>query len=477
MVKLTDINFTLAGSPETCDAPLSVQITGLIGKMIEDGVLKSGDRVPPARVLAQELAVSRGTVTTAMDVLVAGGLLQARPGSGLYVSAEAATGFDQPAGIASEFISLPENILVPDVDNMDPARIDFRPCRPSLKQFPLMEWRKCLAKAADHLPAGDYDDPAGSLSLRQNVVDYLRRARGMVATPDQIIITNGGVHAMQIIAALYLDQKSQVIIEDPGYPLARQIFIQQGAGIIPCPVDDDGICVDQFPNNPDHIRFVYVTPSHQFPMGGRMSLARRHALIAWARQHGVIILEDDYDGEFRFDVPPLAPLASIASDCVVYCGTFSKSLFPGLRIGYAIAPSPLISAMAAHRQIAEYAITQAALARFIETGQFERHIHRMRRTYAQRRRYLGEVITSSGLEANLTGMDAGLHGLVRLPAQINAEQLSRSASGQGVFIPSLDRYAFDGRADINGLIAGYAALDRDQMFEGMNILAKLARDI
>ncbi|MEM9530476.1 MAG: PLP-dependent aminotransferase family protein [Pseudomonadota bacterium] len=450
---------------------LSAQVAAEIRRAISNGTLKPGDRLPASRRLAAELGVARGTVTTALDRLSAEGLLVTRRGAGTYVSAAAALGAIPAKPKAGHRPVAPRRVLVPDVDPRLDCRVDLRPCRPCLDHFPLKAWRRCLSQATTPLPTGDYGDPRGCPRLRGEIAFYLRRARGLAAAPEQIIITNGSVHAMHLLAMVLLEPGETVAMEDPGYPLAAQAFALAGGHLKFCPVDAEGIEVERLPSG--NSRLVYVTPSHQFPTGSRLSLTRRHALIAWAEQHGAVIVEDDYDGEFRYDVPPLAPLAGLAPDRVVYCGTFSKTLFPDLRLGFAVAPVRLIEAMAALRTVMEYAppaVSQGALRYFIAAGHFERHVQRMRRIYGAKRHHLAKVLTDLDVGARLSGLDSGLNAVVELESNTDAEALTQGALKHGIAVHALSRYGSPAALRRNALIVGYAAPDEPALTEALTRL-------
>ncbi|MEM9574389.1 MAG: PLP-dependent aminotransferase family protein, partial [Pseudomonadota bacterium] len=284
---------------------LSNQIVDQIREAIGDARLNPGDRLPSSRILARELDVARGTVTIAIELLIAEGFLEARPGAGTFVSEAAISIRGSEPNRSRTFSAIPKSPIEPDVDLPARAAFDFRPCRPSLELFPISIWRRYLSLAGSAFPSADYSDPLGDVRLRQTIVDYLRRARGLKAGLNEIIITNGAIHAMHLLSTFFLKAGERVVVENPGYPLATQTFRFSGAEIIPCPVDHDGLIVEHLPSRLDDIRFVYTTPSHQFPTGSRLSLARRAALIDWAEKRGAIIVEDDYDGEFRYDVAPL----------------------------------------------------------------------------------------------------------------------------------------------------------------------------
>lgn len=449
---------------------------GLVRSLIEklregiiSGALRAGDRLPASRPLAQALGVARGSVITAIDTLVAEGLLETRRGAGTFV-ANNSCGLRQRLHASEWLPGLPGKPLLADVDPVVASHIDFRPCRPSLASFPLAVWRRCLSMAGSKTPSADYGDARGQIGLRMAICDYLRRARGLVAEPDEIMVTNGAVNAMFLLASLYLDESAEVIVENPGFPLARQVFAQTGARVTPCPVDGDGLVTDALPKPSKRRRFVYVTPSHQFPTGARLTLSRRRQLIEWAESQRALIIEDDYDGEFRYDVAPLAPMAAMANRCVVYCGTFSKTLFPDLRVGFLVAPPELISRLANLRLLVEYApnsIVQGALTHFINDAHYERHILRMRRHYREKRQLISATLSKINSSAILTGTDSGLNALIRLPKKTKGSTLSRRAARQAILLPSVTRYAFDNTVNDDAVVLGYAAATTPQLQQGL----------
>jgi len=439
---------------------LASQLAAQIRQAIEAGELLPGDRLPATRGLASDLGVSRGTVTTAFELLVAEGLLETRTGSGTFISPDAIVIVEDCMDLIPNAAPEPRSFPTPDVDGARPALVDFRPCRPSTVEFPLKSWRRCLSIAASAIPGTDYGDSRGNGLLREEIVQYLRRARGMRTNADQIIITNGAVHAMYLLASAYLGKGDTVVFEDPGYPLARQTFELSGAKIHLSRVDHHGLDLDTLPRRGDSVRFVYVTPSHQFPTGSRLSLGRRRALLNWAAERGALVIEDDYDGEFRYDVPLLAPMATMAPSMVIYCGTFSKTMFPGLRIGYAVADKSIVDTIASYRTLTEYApcaITQSALRHFISSGAFERHVHKMRRVYRQKRRAVQTALSNQRTGTRLTGTESGLNALIEVDKSTSAESLSHQASANGILVPTLSRYSPKQNARFNSLVLGYAA--------------------
>ncbi|MFK7958354.1 MAG: PLP-dependent aminotransferase family protein [Lysobacterales bacterium] len=464
------VDLSIEWAPDNDQGSLAFQLSGHIRASIVNKQLVSGDRLPAARKLALELGISRGTVTTAIEQLVAEGVLESQMGSGVFVSPDAQWTEKKTSTLSAAFVRLPVELPVPGIDGDEPCRIDFRPCRPSVAEFPVSQWRRCMAGISGAGPIADYGDPRGDRNLRQSISTYLRRARGLNASTDEIIITNGAVHAMHLLASLFLDGSSQVIVEDPGYPLARQTFELAGANILPLPVDDDGLIVDALPVNPQQVRFVYVTPSHQFPTGSRLALGRRRALIEWAQRHKVVIVEDDYDGEFRFDVAPLAPMAAMDNNCVVYCGTFSKCLFPGLRMGYAVAPKPLINVMARYRLMSEYAPNapvQQGLAQFIDQGFFEKHILRMRRAYGAKRRVVEQSVARHFPGSHLYGLQSGLHVVADLGEGIHAKDISERAKERGILVNPMERYGYANSNSKSALVIGYAASSGHEIEQGI----------
>ena len=455
----------------------SQQIIQQIRQLITSGNLKAGNKLPATRSIATDLNVARGTVITALDILIAEGLLISKTGSGTFVTGEY---IPYSASISRPmFFPKPIHTVTANVDIPFKGQYNFQACRPSMEVFPRNVWRKSASLAASVLPQSDYDDPQGDLGLRQEIVAYLQRSRGLHVNLDEIIITNGAIHAMLILAKLYIQKGDCVAFEDPGYPVARQVFKSAGATIIDIAVDEDGMCVNDLPKDGGNIKLIYVTPSHQFPTGQRLSYPRRTKLLEWASEHDVFILEDDYDGEFRYDVPPLPPLAALcAKNHVVYFGTFSKTLFPSLRIGYAVTAKEVITEMQAYRTITDYqtnTLSQLTLKNFIEIGEFEKHIHRMRRIYAKKRQALKQAMIKHDFPGSLSGIDSGLNGLIKLHQGLSAEKISKQALEQDIMITPLSRYSKKHRYHPSALIIGYSALTMEQIDQGIEILTAIAR--
>jgi len=456
---------------------LSAEIALQIRHMLDAGALNAGDKLPSTRALARDLNVARGTVVTALDTLIAEGFLETKRGSGTYVSAACRLVSNAPAAA----IRAPQRTktITPDLDKPFDGVFNFQACRPSLEAFPLTAWRRAAADAATRLPAPDYGDPQGELELRIAIASYLCRARGLDVNADEIIITNGAIQAMHILANIYLTDEMAVAFEDPGYPLARQTFTMTGARIQPVPVDEDGLRVEALPDDGGNLKFVYVTPSHQFPTGQRLSLQRRQQLLEWAARNDVLILEDDYDGEFRYDIAPLPPMAAMsACGLVVYFGTFSKTMFPALRIGFAAGQKTLIKEMANFRAVTDYqtnSLSQLTLASFIENGEFEKHVHRMRRIYAKKRQTLSDAITETNFPGDLTGTSSGLNALIRLQTDISATNISHRALVENICVTPILRYARSPSVADDALVLGYGAVAEAHIEEGVAKLSAIIK--
>jgi GntR family transcriptional regulator/MocR family aminotransferase len=310
-------------------------------------------------------------------------------------------------------------------------------------------------------------DPQGSAGLRSALTGYLRRNRGVHCSADQIVVTRGVAGSLGLIASALLRPGDRVGVEEPGYPAARAVFAAHGLRPVPCPVDSGGLRVDALP---DGLRLVYATPAHQYPLGGRLSAPRRRALISWARATGALIVEDDYDGEFRYDVAPLPALFGMDPEAVVYLGTATKILTPALRVGWLVASPALAARLAsAGATLGDYASgpAQDALLNLIAAGELERHVRRMRHDYARRRAAMTAVF-GGGDAGRLLGDEAGMHMVLetREPAAL----VAAAAADRGVAVATLDRY-FAGPVTRNGLVLGYGGARLSDVARGCDILA------
>ena len=456
---------------------LQVQLTEQLRRAILDGRLAAGMRLPSTRTLASEAGVSRNVALAAYDELFAEGYVEGRHGSGTYVTGDLPSlprpALPAPSGSPRWLRQRPPP---PAAEFEYPGAIEFRLGRPFTTQLPADVWRKVWHDVSGQLPPSDYGPPAGDPELRAAIAGYLRRSRGVACGADDVIVTAGAIQALDLIARATLAPGDPVGFEEPGYQLARQVLQARGATLVPVPVDEDGLRVEELPAGDDAPMFVYVTPSHQYPLGARMPVGRRVALIEWARANDGLIVEDDYDSEFRFDAPPLPALAGIdETGRVAYIGTFSKVLSPALRVGYLVAPQPLRERVERFKRLSDFHTPwplQRALAAFIIQGHLERHIRRMRRHYGEKRAALRDALSPVSHLAQLRGLEAGLHAFLELDASIDPRMVELRARQEGVVVSTLDSY-FLGPATQHGLLLGYGGLDLPDIVRGAEVLVRV----
>ncbi|MFI5897231.1 PLP-dependent aminotransferase family protein [Actinoplanes sp. NPDC051513] len=438
---------------------------------IVDGRLPAGHRLPPTRALAADLRVSRGSVATAYERLVAEGYLSARVGSGTYVAAVSAKTPSRKAA-ADPLRPRKGSAIAPAPTSGDePApRYDFRTGIPDARLFPFDAWRRLVAaemRVGANNP-GTYAAPAGHPALRAAIARYLGYARSLRVAADDVVVTNGTQHALDLVGKVLLRPGDVVAVEEPGYPPARRLFEALGCRVVGVPVDEEGLVVAALPAG---CRLVYATPSHQFPLGRPMGLGRRRELLDWARRRPVAIVEDDYDSEFRFSARPLEPLFSLdEAGRVLYAGTFSKSMIPALRTGFLVVPTGLRDAVAAARQLSDgYGSPplQAALARFIDDGLLARHTRRMGKEYARRHAAISTALSEISVLSVLPSA-AGLH-LTALLRTGRTPAVVQAAARKGVAIEDLTGYA----TSQAGFVFGFGAVDPELIDEGMAIFADL----
>lgn len=476
------------------DGPLYLQIYRGLRTAIEQGRIAPGAALPSTRALAEELGVSRNVILSAFSQLLAEGFVEGRGGSGTYVSQSlpqleigaparpAAPPTRAPLSLSRHARRIVELSPLPPPGDQPGKRLeyDFRYGHPSLEEFPHAMWTRMLARRAREMTwrSMAYGRVTGVLKLREALVDYLRRSRGVHATVPQVFIVSGTQHALDLTARLLLDPGDRVLVEEPCYQMARQVFQGYGAQVVPVGVDQDGLMVEALPSEPP-VRLAYVTPSHHFPLGGVLPRERRLALLAWAERSGAYLLEDDYDSEFRYDTEPVEALQGLdARGRVLYVGSFSKVVFPSLRLAYLIVPEELVPALAAVKFLSHImppAFEQEVLADFLSEGHFERHILRMRVLYASRRRILLEALREAfGERLEVFGADAGLHVVISLRG-LRVEQvpglLARAAAaGVGVYPAAPYYHGAPRRAE---LILGYAGLSERELRRGIEVFAEI----
>ncbi len=463
------------GIDRRTDVPLQRQIYDDLRRLILDRRLAPATRLPSTRALAHDLAVSRNTVLAAFEQLLAEGYLSGRQGAGTYVSAELPDAAPLTAE-ASPAVARPRRrglsrrgtTLAGIAGSHRGSRGPFALGLPAVDDFPFAVWSRLLARAW-RSPGGyaGHGDPAGHLPLRAAIADYLRAARAVRCTAEQVVIVAGAQQAVALAAQILLDPGDEALIEEPGYAGLRGALTAAGLRVTPVPVDPEGIDIDRGAVLAPAARFVCVAPSHQYPLGMTMSLARRLALIDWARRQDAWIVEDDYDSEYRYAGRPLAALQGLdETGRVLYVGSFSKVLFPTLRLGYVVVPEDLLAAFCRARAALDdhpSMLAQPALAQFFAEGHFAAHVRRMRRLYAGRQEAL-LAAASRHLDGllELSPDEAGMHLLARLSPALAACMDDRAVAARlaaaGVIATPLSDY-YDGPPDRQGLLLGYTAFD------------------
>jgi GntR family transcriptional regulator/MocR family aminotransferase len=474
--------------------PLWRQLYRAMRDAIVAGRLAPGSRAPATRALSAELGLSRTTVLLAYDQLLAEGYLTGRRGSGTFVGEAPAAAPRAPREVGSPAVPLSrvaERLLAERRRPLLSAYASERPGLPydfryglaTLQDFPVETWQRCLGRRARRAPlrAYDYGPPQGSPALRTALAGYLGRARGVACDPEQIVIVSGSQQGLDLAARVLLDPGAAAAVEEPGYEGARGAFRAVGAKLVPIPVDAEGL--DPAALARRRVRVVHVTPSHQYPLGGVMSWPRRAALLAWAERAGTWIIEDDYDGEFRLDGRPLQALKGVdAGGRVVYLGTFSKVLFPALRLGYVVLPPPLVEPFVRAKLVADGGsarLEQDALADFLASGAFERHVRRARARHRERRAaLLTALATHFGDRVEVVGAAAGLHVVAWLRdlAPSRSGTFARRAAAAGVGVYSITPHYLTPPARA-GFILGYGGLTPAAIRDGVKRLAAVLDEV
>ena len=439
------MSFTQISIDRDSAVPLFRQIYERARGAIATGQLRPGARLPSARSLAAQLGAARGTVEAAYATLAGEGWIVARGAAGTVVAPQLGA---MGSARAAPAPSRPPAPQPPGAEHQPPP---FRMGLPALDAFPRKLWSRLLAREARALsPAGlGYPDPAGDPRLREAIGAYLAISRGVPCSPDQVFVTSGYQGALSLIARTLLAPDDAVWFEDPGYHLASRALIAAGARLVPVPVDDRGMRVEDGLGRNPKARFAVVTPSHQSPLGVALALPRRLALLAWAEMNSAWVIEDDYDGEFHYAGRPLPALKSLdRADVVLYAGSFSKVLFPGLRLGYLVVPSRIVerfSAAAALFSAGCGRLEQAVVARFMIEGHFARHLKRMRGLYAARRGALAAALADAfGDRLEIGLQSGGMHLLARPAAGAPDTELARLAEDHGLAPAALSNHALAG---------------------------------
>jgi GntR family transcriptional regulator/MocR family aminotransferase len=471
-------------TPLETGAPLHLQIYRRIRGAVLAGTLAPGARLPSTRTLALDLGVSRTTAEEAFAQLEAEGFLVRRVGDGTYVAlpeAPAKPVHGKPRAPAGrrELSARGRVLAGQDVCPEPLAPRAFEAGLPALEAFPMETWNRLLARRLRRSGREllGYGHPAGYGPLREAVAAYVGTSRGVVCTPAQVVILTSSQQALDLAARLLLDPGEAAWMEEPGYPGARAALTAAGARVVPVPVDGAGLDTGRGEALAPTARLAYVTPSCQYPLGVTASLERRLALLAWAERAGAWIVEDDYNSEFRYTGRPLAAIQGLdAAGRVLYVGTFTKSLFPSLRLAYLVAPEDLVGAVVRARMLQDGhapTLSQAVLADFIIEGHFGAHVRRMRALYQSRRdALLDEASRALPGHVILGPSDAGFHVTAHLPAGTDDRAVQRRAAGRGIEVQPLTRY-YAGPEARPGLVLGYVGLSPEAIRAGVRGLAEV----
>jgi GntR family transcriptional regulator/MocR family aminotransferase len=444
--------------------PLRAQLEHELRTAIRSGRLRPGAKLPSSRLLADELRVSRGVVVEAYSQLVAEGYLVTRSRDGTRIAdglARQPPAPRAPSGTARR------------------VRYDLRSGVPDLSFFPRREWHSAMTTTLRELPdaALSYGSRRGLLRLRVALSDYLGRVRAVVADPERMFICSGAAHGIAVLC-LSLRQRGakRVAAEDPSWSAIPETIVQAGLEVVPIAVDEHGIDVAALENV--GVDAVILSPAHQYPTGTVLTPERRSELIAWARSRGAVIVEDDYDADYRYDREPLATLQGLAPDCVAYVGTASKTLAPGVRLGWLLVPSHLVGEMAVQHGITRAVpsvLTQAAYATLLERGEIDRHLRRTRRRYAARRNALIDALALSLPEAAVGGAAAGLHLIAWLPEGADEAEISDAAARRGVAIQTLHDFCSVTAPAPPAILLGYGLIAEPAIPRAVQELAAAVR--
>lgn len=482
---------------ENSDVPLYRQIYESIRKAILNGEIASKTRLPSTRTLAKNLNVSRITTINAYEQLFAEGYLEGKVGAGTFVASKLPDDLLLTTGQKLEITNITEEspspplalapfgkkLLSKDIENLArQLEVKMKPFQNGLTaidEFPFAIWARIAQRYIKNPPRSmlGYGNPQGFPPLRRAIAAHLNSARSVNCTPEQIIITSGAQQALDLTARLFLSTGDKILIENPSYLEARNSFAATGAEVLAIDVDGEGLNAEKIQAEAKNIKIVYVTPSHQYPLGVTMSLPRRLALLDWATKNNAWIVEDDYNSEFRYAGRPLASLQGLdKTHRVIYVGTFSKTIFPSLRIGCVVVPPELVKVFTLAKALSDVhspTLEQAILADFIAEGHFARHVRRMRTLYEERR----DVLFSE-CRQHLDGLlevekaDAGMHLVGWLPEGIDDQTVSRLAFEKGLKLAAISDYS-NKKIPRGGIILGYTAFDENQIKEGVKKIREI----
>lgn len=473
------------------DKPLGMQLHTALREMILSGALRAGERLPATRTMASDLGISRTTIVEVFERLCEEGLLDTRVGAGTFVTREALV--NRPSAPPAQSDTPESSPGKPElswvirraesslVDRLPHNPRPFTTAMPALDAFPIVQWNRQISKLWRSQPdlMMTYSDARGLPALRQAITYHLRANRGISCDPEQLFIVNGAQDAFQLLSRMLLETNDKVWFENPGAIGARNCFTASGAELVPVPVDEEGMQVEVGLRDAPAFKLAFVTPSHQQPIGSTMSLHRRLALLRAAERAGAWVVEDDYDGEFHYSGRPLPTLKSIdREDRVIYVGTFSKTLFPGLRLGYFLPPSTLAAAF--EKVLRTFvsgvpSLSQAAVAAFMDEGHFAAHLRRMRKLYAARHNVLQDAA-----KAHLRGLleivpaNAGLHTVGYLSPDVSENAIVERAWQEGITVVPISRFCIE-PIDKKGLVLGFSGARPAELQDAVKVLANVIR--
>jgi len=448
-----ELHIDLAAAP---GRSLRARLEHVLREAVRDGRLPAGTRLPSTRALCSELKVSRGVVVDAYAQLAAEGYLHTRRGGGTTVASAATSAAAKPRSATP----------------LSPIRHDMSPFRPALGDFPRGAWSAALARVLRSVPDErlGYPDPAGVPELRSTLAAYLGRVRGVRTTPEQIVITTGLRQGIDLLwSTLAAEGAKRVAVEDPGWSGMRETATDAGLEVVPIPVDHDGLVVERLEHEP--VAAVALAPAHQYPTGAVLSPARRAALLAWALPRDTLLVEDDYDAEYRYDRQPIGSLQGLAPEQVVYGGSASKTLAPSVRLGWMALPQRLAQSLAARQRRRggmPAPLLQLALADLIERGELDRHLRRQRRRYQRQRDALLSALAMELPEFPIHGAAAGLYAVLHLPPELDEQAVLTAARTSGIALESLG-------GDTPALVLGYANLSDAAVNPAVRALAACIR--
>ena len=476
------------------DKPLHRQIYDAFRAMILERRLQPGQQIPSTRALADDLRISRIPVLGAYAQLLAEGYIESRAGAGTFVTNSLSEQFVSARPAVATVVKEPASDAISRVSRLLPLEGTpwflgsgaFSVGQIAYDHFPFRVWSDLVTYHARRVRASslNYSDPMGSQEFREVIAAYLRTARAVHCEASQIMVVNGSQHALDLSARVLLDPDCPVWIEEPGYVFLRHTLTLSGCRLVPVPVDSEGLDVAAGVKLSPDARVAYVTPSHQYPLGVTMSAARRLQLLEWAHSSSAWIVEDDYDSEYRYESMPVASMQGLdPGSRVIYIGTFSKTLFPSLRLGYVVIPPALVGRFLAVRQANDLCpshLYQAALADFISAGHFTRHVRKTRQLYAERRDALAQALRGEfGLdmersEMEILGAEAGMHLVVTLPPGLSDQKISARAAQEGLWLWPLSA-AYAGTKVRQGFILGFGGTRANEMPAQVRRLRKAMR--